>query len=252
MVRLFSFILLSALLSTPLIAREQIKIGAAHFLPFIDAREGKPIAGAITDLVMALNQIQTDFQFIIVPTSPKYRHMEFKKGLHDLSMFDNIEWGWDKPLAMASKPYLFGGEVYITQTSQGRDERYFADLNDKKMIGVAGYHYGFANFNSDPTYLKTHYQMRFTQSNLSSIKMVLAGNRGDVAVVTKSFLNQYLSRNPKDHERILVSKKLDQEYRHTMVIRKGINLTVQHLNGYIDQLQKTGVLTDIWRKHEIL
>ena len=250
--RLASILVLLWLLPQSAVAREEITIGAAHFLPFIDARSGQPIGGAIVDLVMAMNQAQSEYLFTLVQTSPKYRHAEFKNGQHDMSMFDNIEWGWDKALVEATDPYLYGGEVYIAKKEIDRGEAFFSDFENRRMIGIAGYHYGFANFNSNPEYLKHRFQMRFTESNLGSIKMVLAGNRGDVAVVTRSFLNQYLNRNPGDRDKLLVSKKLDQEYQHTMVLRKGMSLTAERLNQFLQQLRASGVLNKIWKKHGIL
>jgi len=134
MFKLLSFVLMLVCFTSPVTAREQVKIGAAHFLPFIDARQGEPIGGAIADLVVALNQIQTEFQFTIIRTSPKYRHREFSKGLHDLSMFDNIEWGWDKQQVEASESYLDGGEVYITLAVPERDE--FQREEDDRDCGL--------------------------------------------------------------------------------------------------------------------
>ncbi len=251
MVRLLTLFLFLTAIASPLIAREQVKIGAAHFLPFIDARRGNPVGGAITDLVVALNQVQSDFQFTIVKTSPEYRHAEFKRGLHDASMFDSIDWGWDKTMVDASRPYLKGGEVYITLAIPGRDDSFFSKFEEKIMIGMAGYHYAFADYNADAEFLRKNYKMRFTKSNAGSVKMVLAGNRGDIAVVSQSFINQYLSKNPKDRQKILISKKYDQEYHHTIVIRKGMELTIEKLNEYLTQLEASGALSKIWEKHQI-
>ncbi len=64
--------------------------------------------------------------------------------------------------------------------------------------------------------------MQLTKSNLGSILMVISGNRGDIAVVTKSFLGKYLRENPEQRKKLLVSKKMDQEYQLAIIIRQGI------------------------------
>jgi len=93
--------------------------------------------------------------------------------------------------------------------------------------------------------------MNFTKSSLGTIKMVLAGNRGDISVVTKSFLNQFLNKHPERRQQLLISNKLDQEYNHTIIVRKGIKPTVKELDGYLRDLRKTGALDQIWQKHAI-
>lgn len=230
-------------------AREVIRVGLAHFPPYIEARDA-PVRGLAADMLTLMNGAQNLYEFVPVITNAAVRHREFSVGRHDMSMFDNLNWGWSGYEVDATQVYLTGGEVYIAQAMPDRDESFFGDFEHKKMIGMLGYHYGFAGYNANIEYLRTTYQMELTQSNRGSIQMVLAGNRGDIAVVTKAFLNQYLDRHPHLRPKLLISRKLDQEYRFSMVIRRGIRPTVDELNALLDELNANGQLPALWKQNK--
>ncbi len=228
------------------LSKEVVKVGLAHFPPYIEARE-ENISGLAIDMIKLMNLHQSDYEFIPVRTTAATRHREFSAGRHDMSLFDNLAWGWKDYDVEATNVYLTGCEVYIASAEPGRDQSFFTDFENKKMIGMLGYHYGFAGFNSDLEYLRTIYKMELTQSNWGSIKMVLAKNRGDIAVVTKAFLNQYLRTYPEHRSKLLISTKKDQEYRFVSVIRKGIRPTVTELNTLFSTLENNGSLPALWR-----
>jgi len=240
---LFTLLLLVA---SSAYSKEVVKVGLAHFPPYIEARETK-VTGLAIDMLNLMNQHQDTYEFVPVRTTASTRHREFSAGRHDMSLFDNLSWGWGSLYVEASDEYLNGGEVYIAQAKPGRDESYFTDFKNKKMIGMLGYHYAFADFNAEPEYLRETYHMELTQSNNGSIKMVMAGNRGDIAVVTKAFLFKYLNEHPEDRNKLLISKKLDQEYHFVSIIRKGIKPTVKELNNLLQQLKDNGSLPNLWK-----
>jgi len=227
-------------------SKEVVKVGLAHFPPYIEAREAE-VTGLAIDMLNLMNQYQNTYEFVPIRTTASTRHREFAAGRHDMSLFDNLSWGWNNLDVEASNEYLSGGEIYIAQAKPGRDETYFSDFKNKKMIGMLGYHYAFANFNADPEYLRKTFNMELTQSNNGSIKMVIAGNRGDIAVVTKAFLSKYLNEHPEDRNKLLVSQKLDQEYHFVSVIRKGIKPTARELNDLLQQLENNGSLPLLWK-----
>jgi len=227
-------------------SQEVVKVGLAHFPPYIEAREAK-VSGLAIDMLKLMNQHQDTYKFVPVRTTASTRHREFSAGRHDMSLFDNLSWGWNNLDVEASNEYLSGGEVYIALAKPERDESYFSNFKNKKMIGVQGYHYAFAGFNADPEYLRKTFKMELTQSNIGSIKMIVAGNRGDIAVVTKAFLSKYLNEHPEDRNKLLVSQKLDQEYHFVSVIRKGIKPTAMEINDLLQQLENNGSLPLLWK-----
>lgn len=236
------------LLMAPLAqAREQILVGLAHFPPFI-VNQDKVVGGLAKDMLSLMNAEQSDYEFVALPTLSTTRHKVFDLGRYDMSMFDSLDWGWKGRDVVASDVYLDGGEIYITQAKPGRDQSYFDNFENKTMIGIKGYHYGFAGFNSDPKYLTTKFNMELTPSNLGSIKMVLAGNRGDIAVVTKTYLSMYLREHPDARKKLLISEKFDQTYQHRIILRRNINLTIDEINALLAKLKSSGKLDALWSR----
>lgn len=244
-------------------AREVVYVGVYPFAPFaykankhVDIQAFSPSArqinkytakGVIHDFIKLLNQHQTRFQFKVFPTTPTARFKAFDHGKFDMMLFESRQWGWEDMPVDASKVYLEGGEVYIAHQQGGRGQEFFDDLHTKTIIGIEGYHYGFAGMNSDTDFLKQNFQIRFTDSNESSIKMLLGG-RGDIAVVTQSYLKMFLSDNPEQAKKLLISNKKDQHYHHTILIRQGHTLSAATINQWLSQMQEAGTLDRLWNK----
>jgi len=231
-------------------SREQVRVGVAHFPPFIVNTDGN-VGGLAADMLALMNAEQQQYEFVAVPTLADTRHEIFKLGRYDMSMFDSLAWGWEGLDVDASEVYLHGGEIYIALAKPGRDQSYFDNLLDKKMIGIKGYHYAFAGFNSDPDFLSKTYQMSLSRSNQGSIQMLLAGTRGDIAVVTRSFLAMHLQQNPQDKEKLLLSNKMDQSYEHRIILRRNISPTIDEINKLLRQLKRSGQLEALWKQIQI-
>jgi polar amino acid transport system substrate-binding protein len=228
-------------------AQTVVLVGLSHFPPFIEAREQK-IEGLAADMLELMNQHQDKYDFQGVATLSNTRHKIFGMGRYDMSMFDNLAWGWSDFDVDASEVFLKGGEVYIARAEPGRDQSYFMDFNNKTMIGIKGYHYKFADYKSDEAYLVSNFNMQLTKSVTGSINMLLNGNRGDIAVVSKSFLAQYFNKFPLARQKILVSKKIDQAYNHSIIIRKGIKPSIDEIDQILKELNQNGKLPNLWRK----
>jgi polar amino acid transport system substrate-binding protein len=147
-----------------------------------------------------------------------------------------------------SDVYQLGGEVYIALKKQGRNQKYFSDFNNKNMIGIYGFHYGFANFNSDEDYLIKEFNMMLTPDNDRNIKLLLK-ERGDVAVVTKAYLQRFLLVNPSVKPQLLISDNLDQVYNHTVLLRPGILPSIDEVNAMLNNLKKTGEMKKLLEKY---
>lgn len=227
-------------------SREKVLVGVAHFPPFIINKDGV-VGGLAMDMLELMNAHQSQYEFVALPTLSNTRHKIFDLGRYDMSMFDNLDWGWEGRDVDASDVYLRGGELYITKAAPGKGQDYFNSFQNKKLVGIDGYHYGFANFNSDPEYLAQHFNMELTRSNAGSIQMILTG-RGDMAVVTKSFLAMYLDEHPEDKTKLLLSSKFDQIYQHRIILRRHINLKIGEINTWLKELKNNGKLDALWAK----
>jgi len=229
-------------------ATETVRVGVVVFPPYIvPTQDGQ---GMRVELLELMNDFQSDYRFVPVVSGPVRRFKDFEAGRYDLSFYDNLLWGWDGQPVTASEVFLSGAEVYVALARPGRDEHYFDTLDDKRMIGMRGYHYGFANYNADAEYLEENFRMVLTSDNEATIKVLLA-RRGDVAVVTEAYLSAYLLEHPALRTKLLISKRKDQVYSHSVIVRNGVHPTPDELNKLFARMRKAGVLKALWHKYGV-
>lgn len=218
-----------------------VKVGVYPFLPFSDGT-----AGLTHELVQALNAFQGDYRFETVPTSANRRYRDMADGVYSHIFFESMKWGWQPRQVESTKVFLKGdGEVLVARAQRGRGQEYFQTLADKDILAVLGYHYAFADFDADPDVLRKRFSITFSADNAVSLRNLLAG-RGDVAVLTQSYLGRYLVEQPQDRALLLVSQHMDQAYAHTALVAKGARPTAQELNRLLGQMESAGVLARLW------
>jgi ABC-type amino acid transport substrate-binding protein len=242
-----------ALIALPLCAmtataQQVVKVGGYDFPPFVDKAPGA--ASLTLDLIAALNAYQKKYHFEFVETSSKRRFINFDERKYDLIFFESIDWGWQGREVEASDVIMQGGTVYITRADKYKDQRYFDDLTGKSIWGILGYHYGFANFNSDYEFLKKTFNAHMTTSQDGLIEAAVSG-RADVSVVVKEYLYIYLTRHPDVRKKILVSKKYDAVNYYTILARKGGNPDIGEINKLLSDLDNAGILKKIWGKYNL-
>jgi len=246
MAKVLAFIL-ALLLGGTASAREIVKVGGYEFGPFVDLdATGKP-GGLTFALIDALNHYQDRFSFQFVLTSPNRRYKDFEDHKFDVIFFESPDWGWtEKKLPVdASQVFLNGGERYIALARPGRDQDYFNRQADKRMVGILGYHYGFTGYESDPAVLAKTFHMILVTDNAASIEMILK-DRGDIAVVTDSYLARYLKSHPGTADKLLVSERFDQHYAHRILVRRDIALTVADIDRLLAAMTKDHTLSRLW------
>lgn len=232
-----------ALTLTPVWAQtpQTVKVGVYPFLPFSDGS-----AGLTHDLVQALNSFQSEYRFETVSTSANRRYRDMADGVYSHILFESVKWGWQSAPVDVSKVYLKGdGEVLVARAQRGRGQAYFQTLTDKDILVVLGYHYAFADFEADPAVLRKRFSITFSSDNAVSLRNLLSG-RGDVAVLTRSYLGRYLVEQPQDRALLLISQHMDQTYAHTALVAKGARPTVQEFNRLLWQMESAGVLGKLW------
>ena len=213
-----------------------VKVGVVHFPPYIEVEPDGKTGGMIVEFLDYMNAAQSDYKFVPVQTSAMRKRRDFNNGTYDLSLFDNVKWGWGQANVEASQVYMHGKEIYIAKKKPGRSEKYFADFTGKSMVGMLGYHYGFANFNADADFLRKKYDMQASTSNEGSVKMILH-DRGDIAVVSDAFLHWYFLTHPESRAKLLVSNKVDQDYFLSVIVRKNIRPSVQEINTLLGKFK---------------
>lgn len=232
----------------------RVPVGMYPFSPFVDIERApnntQQLSGMTIDLITALNQTQKKYHFEALQIPAKRRYHLYKEKHYDVIFYENKNWGWENIDIQTSDTYQYGGEVYVALKKPGRGQEYFDDFSGKRMMGILGFHYGFSDFSTNEEYLTKHFYMHFSYDNSKNITLLLK-ERGDIAVVTKAYLQRYLLEHPQEKDKLLISEKLDQEYRHTVLVRPGIKPTVDEINHMLENLRQSGALAKLWKKYGI-
>jgi len=238
--------LISLLISIEVFAKEIVKVGVYDFPPYVFI--GDLETGISSNVIKKMNGFQQDYQFVLVPTTPRRRYKDFNNNRFDMLIFESKDWGWQDYPVESSRVFVKGAEVYVSQAKIGRGQNFFSDFENKVMIGVLGYHYGFANFSGDQNYLHRTFDLIQTSGQAKSLELILKG-RGEIAVLTKEYLNHHFLRHPRDKNRLLISDKFDQVYRHTILIRKNHKLSIQYINNLLEKMKQRRTLNNLWQTY---
>jgi len=236
----------SCLLSTNALAADVVKVGVYDFAPYVFITD--KTTGITVQMIAEMNNFQKKYEFIAVPTTSRRRYSDFEKNKFDMMIFESKNWGWQKYPMVVSQTFVTGFEVYVTQAKPGRGQDFFSDFKNKAMIGVLGYHYQFADFHAELDYLEKNFNILQTDSQKRSLELIL-NNRGEIAVLTKEYLNYHFSHSPADKKKLLISDKFDQIYRHTILVRKNSVPSVRYINKLLEQMKQKGTLKPLWEKY---
>ncbi|MHC8306667.1 substrate-binding periplasmic protein [Pseudomonas sp. PB3P13] len=245
---------LATLWELPAQAAQLVRVGAAHFPPYTVRPESGADTGLLPQLLAALNSSQRDYQFVLVPTSIPRRFGDFKQGRVDMAIFENPQWGWKDIPHTSVDMGLEDAEIFVAQRSPDghveRQQNYFADLAGKRLALFSGYHYEFARFNADPKVLAQNYNATLTYSHDSNLLMVLRG-RADIALVTRSYLSDYLLRNEAVASQLLVSQRIDQIYHHYAILRPAAPISGAAFGKLLQGLRAEGQMLRIFNPYKI-
>jgi ABC-type amino acid transport substrate-binding protein len=231
-------------------AAETIRVGGAHFPPYVSISSLEASSGLLPQLLEALNRQQADYHFTMVPTAIVRRFADLERGRIDMAIFENPEWGWQGIAVSVLDMGLEDAELFVARQMPERGQEYFHTLQGKRLALYRGYHYGFANFNSDPGYLARTFNANLGHSHDSNLLMVLRG-RADIALVTRSNLYDFIERHRDEARNLLISEHSDQVYRHHALIRAGAPLTSERFAGMLDTLRESGELERIFSPYRI-
>nr|AAF22964.2 unknown [Pseudomonas fluorescens] len=130
-------------------AAQLVRIGAAHFPPYTVRPEQGADTGLLPQLVEALNAAQTDYQFVVVPTSIPRRFRDFEQGRVDMAIFENPSWGWQN-IAHTSVDMGLKMRRFLSLSVSPVATRVIFPTSPEALAVFSGYHYAFADFNPDP------------------------------------------------------------------------------------------------------
>ena len=210
-------------------AKNVVKVGGYEFPPYIEIVDGRA-SGLTVELISELNKIQPSYHFELVLTTPIRRFKDYQQCLFDAVFFEDPNWGWLQGNHIISNSPVIAtdSEVFIALKQFAKSQAWFDNLDDKTLIGILGYHYQLANFENNPSILENEYKMTLLSSHKKSIELVLK-KRSDMAIVTRSYLNQYLNKYPESKKKLLISERVAQTYKNQLLIRPTHQLNVNTL-----------------------
>ena len=212
------------LAAAPVFADEtEITVGVYHFPPIASVDDNGEPTGLLGDLLQELEQANPAVSFRVFHTSPKRRYLDFEAGLYDVIFFESPGWGWTKRNVDISRPILADEELYVALKKPGRDDSFFDDLEQRSIVAISGYHYGFTGYETDNSVLEQKFNIEFSDSHSRNIKLIKADRPSvaEVAIVSHSYLQRHLARHPEDWDKLLVSREPDQRYQLSIIARKG-------------------------------
>ncbi len=232
-------------------ATQVVRIGAAHFPPYTIRPERGEDTGLLPQLVNALNAMQSDYRFEMVPTAIPRRFRDFQRARFDMAIFENPAWGWKGIAHEDVDMQLEDAEIFVAHRVPGRTQDYFDELHGKRLALFSGYHYAFAQFNADPRFLAQNYNATLTYSHDSNLLMVLR-DRADIALVTRSYLSAFMNEHPQDADQFLVSDRVDQVYRHFALLHPNAPITARQFANLLEQLRESGQMLKIFQPLRVI
>ncbi|MGH8353022.1 MAG: substrate-binding periplasmic protein [Pseudomonas sp.] len=234
----------------PAMAEQVVNVGGADFPPYVLKAEQANPTGLLPELLAALNQLQGDYRFVLLPTAVARRFRDFEQGRIDMAVFENPDWGWQGIAGTRIDMGLEDAEIFVARAEPGRGQDYFETLKGKRLALFNGYHYGFADFNNEQEFLTQQFNAVLTYSHDSNLLMLLRG-RADIALITRSYLGAYLEQHPEYAGKLLASQRVDQVYRHYALLRPQAPISADQFRRLFQQLRENGKLEQIFGRYQI-
>lgn len=232
-------------------AELEIKVGVYNFPPIAGIGSESEVEGLLADTLQHLDSAHPDVNFKVVHTSPMRRYLDFTAGLYDVIFFESPAWGWHDYPHEATIPILTDEELYLALNKPGRDTGFFDNLQQRSIVAMSGYHYGFADFEIDSEKLEQRFDIEFSDSHRRNINLIKADRPSvaEVAIVSRSYLQQHLAQHPEDRQRLLISERPDQVYRLAIITRAGGPVTAADMIRLLEPLVRSGryhMLVEKW------
>ncbi|WP_297797581.1 transporter substrate-binding domain-containing protein [uncultured Marinobacter sp.] len=223
-------------------AETEIRVGVYNFPPIASITEDNQVTGLLADTLERVAKAHQDIRFRIIHTSPQRRHLDFEAGLYDVIFFESPEWGWENHDFNATMPILTDEDVYLALKKPGRDASFFDDVNKRRIVAISGYHYGFANLETNNAELEKRFDIEFSDSHRRNINLIKADRPSvaEVAIVSRAYLQKYLERHPEDWDTFLVSEVPDQSYRLSIITHPDAPVDDKDMIRLFEPLMESG------------
>ncbi|NVK19860.1 MAG: transporter substrate-binding domain-containing protein [Methylocystaceae bacterium] len=247
---LFIASLIYLLLANSVMATTVVNVLAYPFPPFLNDDKK---TGLTADIIKLFNKNQSRFDFKLMVVKPQERYQPILSGKAHMMLFEMPEWNWQEHEnnVQFSKLLLKGGEVYVAKRHRDQLRFDFEQIENRRIMAYEGYHYTFADMNADQNWLKSNFNIAFTNSHPHMLKAVKSGEV-DIAVVTLSFLKQYFHDNPQDLLTYVISQQFAQVYKLRALVAKESPLKLTELEDLLHNLKNNNALQPVLETYGVL
>jgi ABC-type amino acid transport substrate-binding protein len=227
-----------------------VNVGAYYFPPIAEVGEEHHVSGLLGDVLHRIEAANPDVQFHIVYTSPKRRYLDFEAGLYDVIFFESDAWGWSGRDVTVSPPLLTDEELYIALKKPGRDQSFFDNVTDHRIVALSGYHYRFSDFETDTKALQKKFDLELSDSHSRNLQLIMADRPSvaEVAISSRAYLKTYFSEHPEDRNKLLISDKPDHEFNLRIIARKNGPVSASDLYQMLAPMIKQGTYQSLVKK----
>jgi len=225
--------------------RIEVIVGMGVRPPFLNLSEK---SGAGIEILAVMNAVQQQFFFVHKEVPSKRRVQAIDEAWVDTIMWDNAAWGWQTLDMVSSTPLVNSKDVYIALKQENRGQNFFDDFSTEKIAMVNGFHYKFANFETDIKKLKQRFSLSVVRTEEAVLKMILA-ERAEVGIVSETALNWFLIRYPQHRSTILVSEKYDTAYSRNFLLPSNGIINIEDINNILKVADSKGLLAPIYNKY---
>lgn len=244
-------LVIAALLSIGHVSATEVAVGVYNFPPVASISADGESEGLLGDLLNALERSQDRFTFRTVHTSPRRRHMDFDAGLYDVIFFESPDWGWAERDVEVTPAVLADEDLYVALRKPGRDSTFFDDIEQRSIVAMAGYHYGFTGYETDASVLEQNFDIEFSDSHSRNLRLIKADRPSvaEVAIVSHSYLQRHLAQHPEDWDALLISDRPDQRYQLHIIARRNGPMGADQIMDLLAPLIENGqyrLLVEKW------
>ncbi|WP_152630736.1 transporter substrate-binding domain-containing protein [Thalassospira sp. HJ] len=223
-----------------------VKVGAYEYGVVYFFDDGKP-SGMVPSLIRLLNDLQDEYAFELVETSSRRRYRSVTNGEVDLVLLESPKWEWEQLDVLFSDPIVQEQDLYLTLSGRGDAEMLFSDVTSYQMLCVLGFHYGFADFNADPEYLRGNFDVMLGYNEKEVLDGLLAGE-APIGVVSAGFLALEFGANPDVRDQVTIASQPDATYDLVSVLSDNSAISLEQFNQLIAELHDEGEVERLWQQ----
>ena len=220
-----------------------VLVGGYIFPPYVIEEAPERYSGATLELIELLNQSQNTFHFEFIPIAAHSRQHTWRNERYDVILFESPHWQWQQEDIGFTQPFAEDRDLYIALAEPGRDQTVFNAIDEMRIIGTRGYHYGFAGYVTDEAALQERFQITFAPTLEVTLNMLERG-RGDLTLINESYI-RVLSAQGRIDQSHLISEKADHTYELGIGVRPGQGLAIEWFEEQVNRLFEQGDLSEL-------